>query len=310
MMVFRVIFPALAALCGLLLAGCHRAPKVEHVFIISLDQGAPDNLAKSEMPVLKRLATEGARTWEAYTIVPSLTLPSHVSMLTGVGVQKHQILWNEFDPEKGLLKVPTIFEIAKERGLTTALFAAKSKFKTLHIPRSLDTFVIPESPKADSVARAFAAEVGKLKPNLCFIHFADPDTAGHNFGVNSPEKLAALAECDKALQIIVEAINAAGLGSSSVIILTADHGGHDRTPEENEQRKARGEPHQPGTHGAPQRSDVVIPWIAWGTGVKKNHTITPPVVTYDTAATALWLLGIPVPEGFWGRPVKDAFEKP
>lgn len=298
------------ALCGLLFAGCHRAPRVEHVFIISFDQGAPENLAKSEMPELKRLAREGARTWEAYTIVPSLTLPSHVSMLTGVGIQKHQILWNEFQPEKGLLKVPTIFQLAKKEGFRTALFAAKSKFKTLHLPDSLDVFVIPESPKAGSVAEAFAAEVGKLKPNLCFIHFADADTAGHNFGVNSPEKLAALADCDKALKTIVDAIKVAGLESSSVIILTADHGGHDRTPEENEQRKARGESYQPGTHGAPQRSDVVIPWIAWGKGVKKDHTITTPVVTYDTAATALWLLGVPVPEGFWGRPVKDAFERP
>ncbi|MFZ4683063.1 MAG: alkaline phosphatase, partial [Terrimicrobiaceae bacterium] len=232
-----------------------------------------------------------------------------VSMLTGVGVQKHQIVWNEFEPEKGVLSVPTIFQIARERGLTTALFAAKSKFKTLHRPKSLNVYAVPENPSAESVARAFAAKVGQLKPNLCFIHFADPDTAGHNFGVNSPEKLQALADCDAALRIVRDAIEAAGLLDSSVIIVTADHGGHDRTPEENADRQARGEPHQPGTHGGPQSSDVVIPWIAWGEGVRKNHTITTRVVTYDTAATALWLLGIPVPEGFWGRPVTDAFEK-
>lgn len=311
-MLFRPpgFFLLLAAVCGLAFAGCGRASRVDHVFIVSFDQGAPENMARSEMPELKRLAREGARTWEAYTIVPSLTLPSHVSMLTGVGIQKHQILWNEFEPEKGLLNVPTIFQLAKEKGLTTALFAAKKKFLTLHQPNSLDRFVVPENPAAESVAQAFAADVGKLKPNLCFIHFADADTAGHNFGVDSPEKLAALAGCDKALKTIVEAIKAAGLESSSVLILTADHGGHDRTPEENEQRKARGEPYQPGTHGGPQRSDVVIPWIAWGQGVKKDYNITAPVVTYDTAATALWLLGVPVPEDFWGRPVKDAFEKP
>jgi len=31
-------------------------------------------------------------------------------------------------------------------------------------------------------------------------------------------------------------------------------------------------------------------------------------VQYDTAATALWLLQVPLPESFWGRPVTSAFE--
>jgi bisphosphoglycerate-independent phosphoglycerate mutase (AlkP superfamily) len=218
-------------------------------------------------------------------------------------------MWNEFDPAQGLLKVPTIFKIARDHGLVTAIIAAKTKFKTLDLPHSLDAFVIPESPKADRIAAAFVAAVGKLKPNLCFIHFADPDTAGHNFGVNSPEKFQALAECDHALKTILDAIAAAGLTDSSVVIITADHGGHDRTPVENADRKAHGEPFQPGTHGSAESCDVVIPWIAWGQNVKTDYTITAPVVTYDTSATALWLLGIPVPEDFWGHPVTSAFQE-
>jgi len=43
--------------------------------------------------------------------------------------------------------------------------------------------------------------------------------------------------------------------------------------------------------------------------VRKDFNITAPVVQYDTAATALWLLDFPVPEGFWGRPVPSAFEQ-
>ncbi len=59
--------------------------------------------------------------------------------------------------------------------------------------------------------------------------------------------------------------------------------------------------------GDPTSDDVTIPWVAWGKSVKPGFEITAPVVQYDTAATALWLLGIPVPEGFWGRPVTSAF---
>jgi hypothetical protein len=274
-------------------------PRAEHVFIISFDQGNPDSIQRSAMPTFHNMAAEGAHTWSAYTIVPSITLPSHASMLTGVGPQAHQVLWNDYRPARGLVKVPTIFSLARQHGLVTAMFVGKEKFKHLVLPRSVDLFVWPQ-PRDDakSVAGSFAAVVGQLKPNLCFIHFRDPDTAGHKYGVNSPEKIQAFRNCDAALETIKDAIAAAGLTDSSVIILTADHGSHDIKDKNGR---------TVGTHGSAESVDVKIPWVAWGNGVKKHFTITAPVVQYDTAATALWLLGVPLPKSFWGRPVTSAF---
>jgi predicted AlkP superfamily pyrophosphatase or phosphodiesterase len=252
------------------------------------------------MPTFNGMAAEGARTWNAYTIVPSSTLPAHTSMLTGVGPQVHQILWNDYQPDKGLVKIPTIFSLAKQRGLVTAMFVGKEKFEHLILPGSLDVFVWSKSEDdARAVAKGFAAQVGTLKPNLCFIHFRDPDTAGHKYGASSPQKMQALADCDAALKIIKDAIAAAGLTDSSVFILTADHGSHDIKDKNGK---------MVGTHGSAETADVKIPWVAWGKGVKKNFNITAPVVQYDTAATALWLLDVPLPEFFWGRPVTSAFE--
>ncbi len=311
MLPLRIFSSLLALLFFSVAALAAEPPRAQHVFIISLDQGAPAGIAKADMPFLKKHASEGAHTWEAFTIVPSVTLPSHTSMLTGVGIQKHQVDWNDLQPEKGLVKVPTIFSIAKKRGLVTAMFVAKIKFKTLELPGSLDAFVVPpgENPEAGKVAAAFAKMVGELKPNLCFIHFGDPDVAGHAHGMFSPEKMKALANCDAALAVIVKAIKDAGLLDTSVIIVTADHGGHDRTPAEISEIAAKtGLKPQPGTHGSSSPEDVTIPWIAWGASVRPHFTITAPVVQYDTAATALWLLGIPIPESFWGRPVTSAFE--
>ena len=276
------------------------APRAEHVFIVSFDQGNPDLIQKSDMPTFKTMAAGGAHTWNAYTIVPSVTLPAHVSMLTGVGVQKHQVTWNDYLPALGVVKVPTIFALAKERGIVTAMFVGKEKFKHLNQPGSLDAFVWPQpEDDAKAVAKAFAEQVAELKPNLCFIHFRDPDTVGHEFGAQSPEKMRALADCDEALKTIKDAIAAAGLIDTSVIILTADHGAHDVR---NRQGK------MVATHGSASSDDVLIPWVAWGKGVKKNFTITAPVLQYDTAATALWLLNVPLPDYFWGRPVTSAFE--
>jgi len=274
------------------------ARRAEHVFILSFDQANPAGIAKAEMPLFKEMAAAGAHTWEASTVVPSLTLPSHTSMLTGVGVQKHQILWNDYMPERGIVKVPTIFSLAKEKGVVTAMFVAKEKFRHLVLPGSVDSFVCPKDVTAGSVAAEFTKVVGTLKPGLCFIHFGDPDVAGHEFGMNSPEKMKAFAETDAALKVIREAVKASGLEDSSVFILTADHGGHDIKDKHGITR---------GTHGDATSDDVLIPWIAWGKGVKPGFQVTAPVVQYDTAATALWLLGVPIPEGFWGRPVTSAF---
>lgn len=309
---------SIRSLVGLILAAvliCAEAPAAEpprarHVFIVSFDQGAPAGIDKADMPVFKSMADEGAHTWEAYTIVPSVTLPAHTSMLTGVGIQKHQLAWNDLNPDKGLVSVPTIFSIAKKSGLATAMVVAKNKFRTLDLPGSLDAFILPADPSSASVAAAFAGMVGNLKPNLCFIHFGEPDVAGHAHGMFSPEKMKALADSDAALAVVVQAIKKAGLLDTSVIILTADHGGHDRTAAELEQMVKAGQPPQPGTHGSASPEDVTIPWVAWGAGVRKHFTITAAAVQYDTAATALWLLGIALPESFWGRPVTTAFDTP
>src|SRR6187399_1250025 len=185
------------------------APRVKYVFIVSFDQGNPSLIERTDMPTFHELEANGAHAQEAFTIVPPLTLPSHTSMLTGVGIQKHQITWNDYRPTNGIVKVPTIFGLAKERGLKTAMFVGKEKFKHLELPGTIDELVWPQpDDDARSVAKVFAAEFGKTKPNLCFIHFRDPDTVGHKTGAYSPEKVQALKDCDDALKTIKDAIAA------------------------------------------------------------------------------------------------------
>ena len=291
----RLVLTRLAALflftTTAALLSAQTTPRAAHVFIVSFDGGKPSVIAESTMPVLKSMVAEGACTWEAKTVVPSITLLSHASMVSGVGPAKHKITWNDWLPEKGLIPVPTIFSLVHPHGFTTAMFAGKPKFKHLNLPGSLDEFVLP-LPKADAaaVAAAFAARLPLSNPDLCLLHFADPDTVGHKFGWGSPEQKVAFAECDAALKVVMEALRAAGIADSSVVILTADHGGHDKT------------------HGSDSPEDVNIPWIVWGKGVKKGTVLTVPVSTCDTAATALWLLGQPIPAEFDGKPVVAAFE--
>lgn len=266
------------------------AQRAKHVFIVSFDGGKPAVMQGSAMPTLMRIRKEGAGTWSAQTVLPSITLVSHTSMLTGVQPVKHKIDWNDWIPSKGLVTVPTVFSLAKAKGFTTALYAGKEKFKHLNVPNTVDHFAIPDY-SAKKVAAAAAECIARYKPNLFFIHFADSDGAGHQYGWGSPEQKKAFADEDDALKVVCEAIKAAGIAMDSVVILSADHGGHAKT------------------HGTSMPEDMTIPWIVWGKGVRKDFAITAPVSTCDTAATALWLLGVPIPKEFDGKPVKTAFGK-
>ncbi len=286
----------------------HAQRLVDHVFIISFDGGKPAVIAESEMPALKKLTAEGAVTWTAQTIFPPKTLPSHTSMLTGMAPDKHRVLWNNYEPVRGLILAPTIFSIAKRADpqTTTAIFAGKAKFMHLMQTGTLDLFdfkgpqqemrtgeaqeIEKSVNPAQTVAKAAVAHIVEKKPNLCFIHFPDPDSAGHKSGWGSPEQKEAFKVSDQALSQVMEAVQKAGIAQSSVIIISADHGGHDKG------------------HGENIPDDMNIPWIAWGKGVKRNFVITQAVTTYDSAATALWLLGVPVPTEFDGKPVRQAFE--
>lgn len=284
------------------------APRAEHVFVVSIDGGKPAVIAESEMPTLQKLAATGAVTWHASTIIPPKTLPSHTSMLTGVDPKKHEVLWNAYTPIRGPVKVPTAFSLlrAKEPQAITGMFVCKQKFRHLWQKDSLTVFdfggpqtnapvagsaeIEADKKPAQMEATNAAAWIKETKPRLTFIHFADPDTAGHKDGWGSPQQKEALKVSDQALGQLVQSIEQAGIHDTSVILVSADHGGHDKT------------------HGDNIPDDMLIPWVAWGKSVKKGFKITAPVTTYDTAATALWLLDVPLPAEFDGKPVVSAFE--
>lgn len=288
LLVFSVSNPAIAA---------PEHAREQHVIVISFDQGGGQEIKKADnMPTFHEMVEQGAVDWKAYTIVPSITLPSHTSMLTGVGIQAHQITWNNYQPKRGVVTVPTIFSLAHEQGLTTAMYVGKEKFKHLILPDSVDHFEV--SGDAKQVAIRWARNWPDKKYNLSFLHFADIDAKGHAHGLHSAEWIQALADTDEALKTVRDAVVQSGLQERTVIILTADHGGHNVEGKDGKMY---------GAHGSSMPEDVEIPWVAWGHGVKPGFEITAPIVTYDTAATTLWLLGIPVPESFWGRPAVSAF---
>jgi len=258
------------------------------VIVISIDGGRPDGILQAVTPTITRLWKQGASSFRAQTIFPSTTLPAHTSMLTGLSPARHGVRHNNWWPGEATVAVETVFTLAKSRGLKTAMLVTKEKFGFLARPGSLDHFEVVTDPAPDVIHRA-ATYLRSEKPHLLFIHFTDVDLIGHLHGWMSSEYLIALQTIDEAVESLLRTLEETGLVRETLLIITSDHGGHDFT------------------HGTTLPEDMTIPWIAVGPGVREGYEIPDQVVIYDTAATVLFFLGIPIPAHWDGRPLRSIF---
>lgn len=262
------------------------AAKVEHVILVSVDGLRPDAITKYQSPVIEALKNNGVWADHARTIALSKTLPSHTSMLTGRSFETHKVDWNDYLVEKkGMITVPTCLDFAQNHGKQAAMFSGKEKFKHLNEQGSSIYFSIP-GVEAATITNAVVQYVEKKRmPDLLFIHYPELDYAGHAHGWMSKPYLAALKNIDHELLQIVNLMNQAEYKDNTIIILTSDHGGEGTT------------------HGRDIDIDRKIPWIASGGPVRSGWVYTTPMMTYDTAATAVALLGLEVPSEWEGKPL-------
>ena len=273
--------------------------QVRRVLIISIDGLRPDLLLRARTPNIRALFEGGTYTFWARTTAASITLPSHVSMLTGVVPEVHAIMWNADLPlDKPVYpNAPTLFELAKKSGYSTALCAGKSKFTIMAKPGTIDWGYYPstltsENPEVISQALAILRE---HRPDVMVVHLPSVDNAGHAKGWGTPEMMAAIEQSDECVGQLVRALDELRLRDSTMILLTADHGGAGRT------------------HGPEDPRSRTIPWIVNGPGIRKGFDLTRQgdldVETYDTFTTTCQMLGIRIERRVRGRFVSQILEQ-
>jgi predicted AlkP superfamily pyrophosphatase or phosphodiesterase len=128
---------AAALACNFLIvsAQAQEAKSRTPVILVSIDGLRPDYVLDADahglkIPTLRRFLNEGVYATGVDGVVPTVTYPSHTTLLTGVSPAKHGIYANTtFDPlRKNLggwywyaqdIKVPTLWDAARDAGLTT-----------------------------------------------------------------------------------------------------------------------------------------------------------------------------------------------
>lgn len=127
----------LASVCWVLLYSNAKASQ-PHVILITID-GFPADYLENEnlkMPTLHRLVQQGVRARRMKTIYPTVTGPSHTVLVTGVSAPRHGIRGNAYFDKRHLetgnsvsldkkkrVTAPTVYDVAKQAGLTTAAVA-------------------------------------------------------------------------------------------------------------------------------------------------------------------------------------------
>lgn len=133
----RLLLPLL--LCASLTRALPATPPDDRlVVMISVDGLAQYYFddPKAEMPTIRHLAAEGARAKMLKASMPTVTWPNHTTLVTGVTPAKHGVIGNSYwdraagkvvpllpDPflnKDEIVKVPTVYDLAKKAGLKTA----------------------------------------------------------------------------------------------------------------------------------------------------------------------------------------------
>jgi predicted AlkP superfamily pyrophosphatase or phosphodiesterase len=217
------------------------------------------------VPTLRRLAAEGA-TAEAMTVSnPSITWINHTTLVTGVTPRKHGVLFNgllvrqppplppiieQWRDKADLVRVPTLYDVAHQSGLTTAqvdwvavLNAGTIHWEMLEQPKlgAIEREMIAKGlltaqdvatfTKGKNIAwrdmmwtRAATHIIREHRPNLLLFHLLTTDSINHANGPGSQASYAAFAYADRLVGDVLEALKEAGLQDKATVVITTDHG--------------------------------------------------------------------------------------
>ncbi len=262
-------------------------PTASPAVLVSIDGLRPDALAVTNCPTLASLRRRGCWTLAATSVMPSITLPCHVSMFHAVPPTRHGITTNDYQPMARPL--PGLADVAKAAGLACAFFYNWEPLRDLSRPGALQFAYFRHNEWDEDGDDVIAGEAVRYlagdRPDLLFVYLGTLDAWGHDHGFMSDAYLRHLERVDAALGSLL-----AALPRGATTLVTSDHGGHERA------------------HGTDTPEDMTIPFFLAGPGIRAGHEIEAPVSIMDTAPTLARVLRLEpdrqwegkCPEEIWG----------
>lgn len=257
---------------------------LSHVLIIGIDGLSSEGVRTAATPNIHKLMDRGAWTLQSRGVMPTVSSPNWMSLLSGAGPEMHGVHSNEWERFN--------FKIAPAckgpEGIFPGLFGVihaqrpKAVLAAIHDWQGFGRLVeknsashvqhVKGSPAAADAAIAYWKE---HKPLLLFVHLDDVDHAGHDKSWEGPEYKAAVEEIDRLIGKLVATMPV----EKTLVVLVADHGGT-------------------GTkHGNDTTNELETPLIFAGPGFRKGEIKTR-ARSIDMAPTVVNALGLK-PHACW-----------
>lgn len=257
--------------------------------LILVDGMRPDALPVCGNRYCSEILSTGAVQLPGRSVMPSVTLPCHISLFHSVPPTRHGTLTNTYAQQ--VRPVKSLFEVLHNAGKTCAMFYNWEQLRDVSRPGSLAYSYMVKGCHEDAPKSAIStyrqsnnmvtdAAIDCLTtkgPDFAFLYLAFSDEAGHKWGWMSPQYFDALENSWHNIDRVLEAV-----GKEYTVIITADHGGHDRT------------------HGTDAPEDMTIPVIAVGTPFVPGSSLEA-VNLKDIAPTVCDLLGTEPDEEWEGQ---------
>jgi predicted AlkP superfamily pyrophosphatase or phosphodiesterase len=282
-------------------------PTVSRVVVVSIDGLRGDALP--QMPALDALRSRAAWTDSMQTVVPSLTVPGHLSMFTGRDVTSLGVTSNVLNQSAGLSLAingaTTMFQWVKDDGRTSTALIASSLVPESDLATAQSFFGIGRimtasadlaSLRADAIAAATAIDA----PALLFVHIPTVDFAGHDFGwvsagvtsanggdVLGAQYVEAARGADALVNDLWHALQPAIENGDVALIITADHGGGHGEHCVNDMPASR-------EHCTSQPGDRTTPFLLIAKGAATGRLPGQPTIM-QVAPTVGRLLNVKVP---------------
>lgn len=249
------------------------------VILILVDGMRPDAL--EQIHAAQSFAERSTYTFAGRTVFPSVTLPCHMSLFHSVDPARHGTTTNTYMPQ--VRPIYGIFEELALKRRKCAMFYDWEQLRDIGLPGALEKSIFLSLhtygyQQADDMLTDAAIEcLRKEKMDFIFLYLGAPDYFGHDYGWMGKEYMQSIADAWKNIDRVMGEIS-----EDDFVIVTADHGGHDRT------------------HGTDMKEDMEIPFFMTGPGIEAGKEL-PEFNIKDIAPTVLELFDIAVPEVWEGK---------
>ncbi len=206
------------------------------VLIIGIDGFRAEAMQENITPYLYQLSQSSSVYYNGENTIEDHTVsgPNWSSLLTGVHWCKHQVSNNNFNDNQ-INDFPHFFSYLEN---TNSNINTVSIVNWLPINEHLASFHADHAPQ-NSINDAQVFELAEdalvnqnpIAPDVLFLHFDDPDAAGHGYGYSSSvaEYAQSLTDTDQYVQQLFSIIDGKrSNGGDWIVFIVSDHGGDNK----------------------------------------------------------------------------------